>query len=409
MVIIGAGLAGLRAAITLAEAGRHVVVLEASDRVGGRQRSDVVDGFTLDVGFHVLNPAYPAVRRGVDVVGLELSHFPVGVEVARGRTIARLAHPLRHPRTIPATLRSGLIRPRELVSLARWAMPTLLSPEAALRGPDRSLREGWNRAGVHGVLRHEVLEPFLAGVIADDEGETSDAFVKLLVRSFALGSPGIPRGGIGALPAQLLGRAVAAGATVHVSAAAASVRRAADGVEVGVHGGDTVRARAAIVAVGPQHVADLVEVPRPATRGLQTWWFAPDDEPAPSAFLRVDGRRDGPIANSAVMSRVAPWSAPDGRALVQASGVRHGDGAAEADVRRQLSRMWRADASRWEIVRRDDIPDALPAQTAPLRVRRPARVGERLYVAGDHRDTASIQGALVSGARVARAVLRDLP
>jgi hypothetical protein len=80
----------------------------------------------------------------------------------------------------------------------------------------------------------------------------------------------------------------------------------------------------------------------------------------------------------------------------------------ERDVRRQLCEIWGADAADWRLIRRDDIPDALPVQPPPLRVRSPARIAGDLFVAGDHRDTASIQGALVSGERAASAVLAGL-
>ncbi|MDA8746269.1 FAD-dependent oxidoreductase, partial [Rubripirellula amarantea] len=63
IVIVGAGLAGLSCALKLAEAGRAVTVLEASNRVGGRVRTDVVDGYTLDHGFQVLLTAYPACQQ----------------------------------------------------------------------------------------------------------------------------------------------------------------------------------------------------------------------------------------------------------------------------------------------------------------------------------------------------------
>src|SRR5919202_2856871 len=63
VLIVGAGCAGLAAAIRLVAAGRTVRVLEASDAPGGRMRSDRVDGFTVDRGFQVLNTAYPELRR----------------------------------------------------------------------------------------------------------------------------------------------------------------------------------------------------------------------------------------------------------------------------------------------------------------------------------------------------------
>ena len=77
-------------------------------------------------------------------------------------------------------------------------------------------------------------------------------------------------------------------------------------------------------------------------------------------------------------------------------------------MRRQAGEMFGVPTSAWELIRRDDIPHALPAQPAPLRTASEARVSPGVYVAGDHRDTASIQGALVSGHRVAQAVLADL-
>ena len=58
VVVIGAGLAGLTAARALTIAGRSVAVLEASDDIGGRVRTDQVDGLLLDRGFQLYNPSY---------------------------------------------------------------------------------------------------------------------------------------------------------------------------------------------------------------------------------------------------------------------------------------------------------------------------------------------------------------
>ncbi|MBB6392741.1 NAD(P)/FAD-dependent oxidoreductase [Microbacterium thalassium] len=411
VIVVGAGLAGLRCATHLAGAGRDVVVLEAEDAVGGRQRTDEVDGFLLDRGFQVLNPAYPAVRRFVDIDALDLRSFPVGVRVRREDGVALLGHPLRHPASIVPTLHSGLVRPADAVALARWAAPALLRPKAVKRGSDRMLREAWDAVGLRGPLRHKVLEPFLAGVLADDTGATSDAFVRLLVRMFALGRPGVPARGIGALPAQLAAGAEAAGARIRLGARVTAVTTRGRTVEVAVDGGDTLRAGAAVVAVGPEAVASLVDVPTPETRGLQTWWFDADGAAPASALLSVDGRRRGPVVNTVVMSRTAPSYAPQGHHLVEATCLLPAGSPAtptEPQVRAHLTEIWGADAAGWRLLRRDDIPHALPAQRPPLRLRHPARVADRVYVAGDHRDTASIQGALVSGDRVGRTVLEDL-
>lgn len=410
ILVIGAGLAGIRCATVLAQAGRDVALLDAADAVGGRQRTDPLDGFLLDRGFQLLNPAYPAVGRWVDVRALGMQPFPIGVQVRRETGIATLAHPFLHPRLLPATLRSGLLVPRELAGLARWAVPTLLRPRVAIAGRDGTLAEGWGRAAVRGPLRREALEPFLAGVLADDTLETSDAFVRLLIRMFALGRPGVPERGIEALPRQLGAGAHAMGAQVRLQHRVTGLTSGSAGTEIRVTDAETLVARVVVLAVGAEAVPALVDLPAPATRGLQTWWFATDDPPSASALLRVDGRRRGPVVNTAVMSNAAPTYAPPGRHLVQATCLlRAGTpGPSETDVRRQLGEVWQTDAGGWSLLRRDDIPHALPAQPPPLRTTRPARVRDGVYLAGDHRDTASIQGALVSGDRVARAVLRDL-
>lgn len=404
VIVVGAGLAGLRAATRLAEAGRDVVVLEANETVGGRERTDVVDGFRLDLGFHVLNPAYPAVRRWIDVDALALRRFPVAVGVRLDDRLARLAHPLRHPFSLPETLRSGLVGTADIAALARWAGPTVATARAAKTGLDRTLDEAWDRAGVRGPLRDSVLEPFLAGVLADDRQQTSDAFVRLLIRSFAYGRPGVPAAGIGALPAQLADTARRAGAGVRLQNRVVSTRQRARGWHVGIEGRDAVTARSVVIATG---LDPSLDVPLPRPRGLQTWWFAADETPSDDAALRVDGRRRGPIVNTAVMTNTAPTYAPRGRHLIQATCVMPSD-ASEDAVRRQLAEIWDADSRPWRLLRRDDIVGALPAQSPPLRLQRPVRLGDGRYVAGDHRDTASIQGALVSGQRAAEAVLADL-
>ncbi|MEV7610461.1 NAD(P)/FAD-dependent oxidoreductase [Microbacterium sp. NPDC089320] len=411
VVVIGAGLAGLRCAGLLATHGLDVAVIEAADAVGGRQRTDIVDGFRLDRGFQVLNPAYPALRRSVDLDSLALGSFPVGVQVRTADGMAELRHPVRHPLSILASVRSGLVTPQDAVALARWAAPALVLPLSRLAQYDLPLRDGWDAAGLRGPLRTAVLEPFLAGVLAEGRGETSNAFARLLVRYFALGRPGLPAQGIAAVPEQLAAHARADGAVMHLGRGVERISAAGSDIEVGVIDGDPLRAARVVVAVGPDAVADLTGLPAPETNGLQTWWFATAEPPIGSALLAVDGRGRGrgPVVNTVVMTHTVPSYAPAGRHLIAATCLLpHGAAAAdETDVRRHLGEIWGTDVSTWELIRRDDIVDALPAQPAPLDPARSPRHAERVYVAGDHRDTASIQGALASGERAARTLLLD--
>ena len=403
VVVVGAGLAGLRCAQVLAGAGRDVVVLEAADRVGGRIRTDRVDGFLVDRGFQLLNPAYPAVRRWVDVDALDLQPFGAGVAARTETGLELLGHPLRSPGLVPSTLRAAAPRPKEVAALTRWAAP-LLRPrprrelsDVLERRPDVDRRTALDRAGVEGLLRR-VVDRFFAGVLLEDDGSTADRFALLLTWMFVRGVPALPRHGMQALPAQLaepLGDRVRLGQPVR--------RLTATSVETddGAWTADHV-----VVATGAPEAAALAGVAVPATKGVVTvWWSAPD---APDTdLLHVDARPTpaGPLVNTAVVSRAAPSYAPPDRHLVQGSALM-GDGrdTDEQSMRRHAGDLLGVDPAGWEVVARHDVPHALPAQPAPFSATRPVRHGE-LVVCGDHRDTGSIQGALVSGQRAAEAVL----
>ena len=399
VIVVGAGLAGLTCAATLQRRGLDVRLLEAADEVGGRVRTEVVDGYLCDVGFQLLNPAYPAVRRLVDVDALRLRPFAAGVAVHRGPRTVRLGDPRREPGLLPATLRSGLLDPREVAGLVRWVAPVLVRPQASLEGDDLSLTDSLDAAGVTGRLRRQVLEPFLAGVLADDSGTTSAHLVRLLVRSFLLGTPGLPADGMRALPAQLAGRLLTPAETgVPVEAVGPGpVVLTADGA---------MRARVVVVATGAGAAADLAGTPERRLGGLTTWWFSTPAGMPQDRLLLVDGDR-GPVVNTAVVSAAAPSYAPVGRGLVQLTTLTRA-GLSDKAARDEAARLWRTDTRAWDLLVRHDVPHALPLTPPPLRVRQPVDLGDGRFVCGDHRDTPSIQGALVSGRRTAAAVATSL-
>ncbi len=411
VIVVGAGLSGLRCAIRLEELGHGVVVVEAEPIAGGRQRTDEVDGFLTDRGFAVVIPAYPALKAWVDLDALDLHAFGAGVLVRRYNGLKLLADPAREPRWLPRTLRSGYLDPVQLAAAARWYAPVLPGIRRMLAGDDTTLGRSFDDAGFIGSLRREVIDVFFAGVLADSHGATSANYVRILARMFATSKPGLPAAGIAALPAQLAGRIVGA---VRLGERVERVEPGTDRVTVHTSGG-TLRARRVVVACGPQSVADLVDLPAPAVHGLVTWWFEPDERPHDLPLLAIDGRRSGPtppgpVWNAAVVSNAVPSYAPPGRHLVQATTLLdRPDGLApEAEVRGHLAELYGRPTDAWRVVSRYEIPHALPISPPPLVTRKPVDLGGGVFVCGDHRDTSSIQGALVSGNRTAEAVHASL-
>lgn len=403
VVVVGGGLAGLVAARTLVGAGREVVVLEASDAVGGRVRTDHVDGYLLDRGFQLYNPAYPEGRRQLDHDELRLRPFTRGVVVRhRGRSV-RLADPREAPSWSLSGLRAPLGSLRQRAALARYLRRcSAVRPAALTHQQDGTAHAALLVAGVAPEAIDHVLRPFLAGVFLEADLQTSRRFLDVVLRSLLRGTPSVPSAGMQAIPDQL-----SRGLPTGVVRLGESVLEVAPGL---VRTESTQwHARAVVVATDPPAAQRLLPgLPPVRMNGVTTWYHSTDDLGLAGGrpVLHVDGDHSGPVVNTVVVSHAAPGHAPEGRALV-ASSVLGVDGPAtdEPAVRRHLERLYGTSTSRWETVSVCRVPDALPAMPPPHDFRRTVVVGEGLFVAGDHRDSSSIQGAMVSGRRTAHAVM----
>ena len=402
VVVVGAGLAGLVAARVLCGAGLDVVLLEADEQPGGRVRTDRVDGMLLDRGFQLLNPSYPQARRTLDLRALRLRQFDAGAVVAHGDRRYPLVDPRRSPREALTALKLPVGTVREKAAFARWALEVGFGPAAWLKnGTDVSLADELRRRGMRGAFTDGVVRTFLSGVLGEDELRTSRRFGELLVRSFVRGTPALPEDGMQALPDQLA-RLLPLG-VLRTSTPAVAV----EGTSVDTAAG-RFQARAVIVATDTRAAARLLDDPEPATRALTTFYHLVEHSPASRSMLHLDADRRGPVVNTAVVSDVAPSYATKG-ALVS-STVLGADGSSQAEraARVHAGTIYGVDTSAWQHVATYPIADALPETPPGTGLRRPVSRGDGVYVAGDHRDTASIQGALVSGRRVAAAVRADL-
>ncbi len=408
VVVVGAGLAGLRCARELSRAGCGVTVLEASDGVGGRVRTDRQDGFTFDRGFQVLNDAYPEARRALDLAALDLRRMDNAVVVRRGGRLHRVGNPLTDPRETLTLATTSLLGVGQKLRLGAYAAAcTTLPVSALLARDDVPAAEAWARAGLNEETVRSVLAPFFTGVVLDTDLGTSRRFLDLMMRMFARGHSTVPASGMQAIPEQLAAE-LPPGA-VRLESPVAAVRAG----EVELADGGLLAARAVVVATDAWSAHSLL--PRlgapPAPRGVSTVYHAAPVWEGQRSTLVADA--DGsPVANAIVVSEAAPSYAPVGRALVATSVVTTGfedaERSSDAVVLPVLAELFEQDTSRWERLRSYDLVQALPAMTPPHPVQRPVRLGPGLFVAGDHRDTSSIQGALVSGRRASAAVLADL-
>ncbi|MFI5933097.1 NAD(P)/FAD-dependent oxidoreductase [Actinoplanes sp. NPDC051494] len=406
VVIVGGGLAGLAAARRLDRTGVDWLLVEGSDRLGGRVVTDVVDGWHLDRGFQVLNTSYPRVPALVDIDALDMRYFTPGVLVRRGGKLHRLENPLREPQTVVQTLGSGVGSLADRLKFAALATRCATYPPARLLdAPEMTTQEALRKAGLSHRMIEEVLRPFLSGVFGDRSLDTSSHVLAMVLRSFARGRIGVPASGMGTLPAAVAG-------PLPYPQLLINARVLSLGPGMVVTEGGEIRCRAIVVATDPVTASELLPgLPRPDMHGLTTYYFGAPHAPIGEPTLLLDGDRREIVANTIVMSNAAPEYAPAGKSLIAASavGVAAPSGASEAVLRVELARIYGVPTDDWELLSIVPIPHALPSAPAPQhRLRKPVALGDGLYVAGDHRDSPSIQGALASGWRTAGAVLADL-
>ncbi|HYN01303.1 MAG TPA: NAD(P)/FAD-dependent oxidoreductase [Vicinamibacteria bacterium] len=407
VVVVGAGLAGLACALRLHEAGARALVLEASDGVGGRVRSDLVDGFRLDRGFQVLLTAYPETQRVLDYPALDLKPFLPGALVRRAGRFHELSDPWRRPERAWRSLTAGVGSLADRLRMARFRGRVRRgSLEDLFRRPESSAAERLHAEGFSAGMVDAFFRPFFGGILLDRSLSASSRMLEFVFRMMAEGDVAVPAEGMGAIPGQMA-RRLSEG-TVRLGARVAS----AAPQEVRLESGETIRGDAVVIATEGPEAARLAGLPVPGSRPVTCLYFAAERAPVAEPLLVLDGDGTGPVNNLCFPTQAAPGYGPAGATLVSASVVGGaagdaGEAALEAAVRKQMAGWFGDDVRGWRHLRTYHIRHAQPEQRpgALEPVERPVRLASGLLVCGDHRDTASLHGAMLSGRRAAEAIL----
>jgi phytoene dehydrogenase-like protein len=412
VVVIGAGLAGLSCAARLVTRGVRTIVLESTDRVGGRVRTDVVDGFTLDQGFQVLLTAYPACRELLDYTKLRLHAFEPGALIRHSGTFAMLGDPWRRPMQAFRTAFSPVGTFGDKIRVAKLRRDSNRgSLDELYTRPHESTLSRLGRLGFSDRFIDQFFRPFLGGVFLDPQLETSSRMLDFVFRMFAAGDVALPAEGMGAIPRQLAELLPRGSIRFNQSV------EAVDQGKIFLNGGEVFEPSVIVVATESTAAAQIVGVPQLEApwRHTVNHYFAADKSPDNRKMLMLAGDEydfgqqrnrdqiDRLISNVVVLSDVAPQYAPPGRTLISVSTSQPAgydvSGEGLAMVRKQLIGWFGDQAAAWEHLRSYSIPYALPVQS--LSNITPPLANGNIILCGDYCETPSIQGAMNSGLRAA--------
>ena len=357
VVIIGAGLAGLACARRLTNAGVACMVLEASDGIGGRVRTDRVEGFQLDRGFQVFLSGYPEARKTLNYAELDLLPFHPGALIRYAGRFYRMSDLFRRPQDLLQTLFSPIGSFADKLRMLRLRGDALQQRVCTMQDPSCSTREVLKKYEFSDAILTRFFLPFLSGVFLETELITPCWIFELVWGAFCRGAAALPRGGMGAI-AQQLAVTLPLG-TIRLNQAVQRIQ----GSSAILESGEQLAADVLVVATDDATAARLRGDDRPSAsaRGSVTLYFDAPTAPQRGPWLMVNGEVDGVVRTVCVLSEAVPSYAPPGRALISVTVTEqagmHGD--ISQMVRRQLQSWFGSQVNEWRHLRTDRIQRAL--------------------------------------------------
>lgn len=382
VIIVGAGISGLSAAAELERNGVAPLVIDSSDRVGGRIQSDEVDGFIMDRGFQVILSSYEQTARLIS--GIKLSPFKSGALIWDGKSLNRLFDPRRHPSETLRSLAAKVFRAGDLFLLVRLLIQEL-PPGTTI---DELVKFGFSPQALE-----RFFKPFFSGVLLDSELRLPTESFNYAFRHFLKGEAQLPASGMRMIPETIVANKLKS-TGIALNTKVVEVSRN----EVTLANRRKLKAQAVVIATEPDEAASLLKLKTNSLwRGVTTFYFSADESPLGENVLVLNGSGSGVINTLCVPSDVAPGYAPDGKTLISVSSLHN---VKEDEILKELELILGQTAKSYRHLKTYRVNKALPIVDS-------LEIADNL-ICGDYLGVPSIENAVRSGKSVAEYALRRL-
>lgn len=407
-IIVGAGISGLSCALALKDAGLSCLLLEASDRVGGRVQTDEIDGYTLDRGFQIFLTAYPEARAILDYSRLDFKKFEPGALVRYKGKFHKLSDPWQNPSQALSTMMAPIGTPADKVRIASVRTRTgMMSLEEINKQEEKPTLYRLKELGFTDKMVDRFLRPFLSGIFLENKLNTTCRFFDFVFSMLAHGDNVLPAGGMKAIPEQMAS---------NLPTDSIKLNCKVQGIEGGVvktEKGEEFKCNKVVLATEESVTRKLLGIKGEAKFNAQnTIYFATDRAPYKEPMILLNAEPDGFITNVSVQSNVAPSYAPAGKALVGVSVVdcEIPDSSLEEKAREELASWFGKEVQSWKFLKSYRVKYSLPDQSPEANEERAAWVKEvdSVILAGDYLENGSINGAMAAGRKSADKILESV-
>ena len=402
VVIVGAGIAGLTAAKILSQSGREVLLLEKSDEVGGRVRTDQYKDFILDRGFQVLLTAYPELPAHLDLSLLELNSFESGATIFSNGHFSKVGDPFRNISSIMSTALTNTIGIQDKIKLLKLRNSLIGRKKIPLKQEDdKKILETFEELGFTSKAINSFFKPLIGGIQLDPTLSGSTRLCFLILKMLFIGEATVPTRGMGAISQQLSNQINESSIRLNCNV------EKVEGKKVLLESGESFLPLNLIIATEGPATAKLLGQKSPLSRSVSCIYFSAPEAPSSSKAILLNGEKNGPVLNAAIMTNISPSYSKSDKALIAAVIPEVIKPDSIQNVLIQMQKWFGENVNSWEHIKTYSIEHGQPDLRPGDPFRKTIKISEGVYVCGDHRDTPSIQGALVSGRRAATICLEN--
>lgn len=402
VAVIGGGMAGLTAAVTLHKGGKRVALIEAQGKVGGRVATDREHGFLLDRGFQVYFTAYPEGQALLNYATLGFHCFQRGAFVYTDKVFNKIPDPRDDFKGLIKAFGSKLLSWGDFLNFLKLAYRLRKGQFDTYVQPGMEAYEALRRYEMSERFFAKFIRPFFGGVLLDRSLHAPANLVPSTLAMLMSGQTVLPTGGMQTIPEQLAARLPPESIFLN--------RRVVELEPGGIHldGGVRIRTPMRLIACDLHSAAQLLNKPIPTPgRAVQSYYFAAPASPLDDPLIVLNGESEGVINHLAVLSDVNPSYSPPGTSLISVTSLgTHGE---PASVIKEL-KVWFGDqVKQWDLLKNYTVINAHPRHyPLPLvNERKGYRIGSGLYYCGDYLEAPSINFAMMSGRKAAEQILRE--